>query len=186
MSAGLSWHTFYKTPRLNQQPSPRQALPWDPEDPPQQVCPEPRIMCWMPGCGGKPDPLDPFRCKSKSIIVVNSVATTLFACPCCPGGNWLHSYDEICDGEEEKCKKEPVKGCECRPRNPIYVGEYPVAYVCGAYASRFQRSTTPTEPPPTASEFWNLSSESCKHVGGGSMALEDSQIEISLRQTSLI
>jgi len=141
------------------------------------------------GCltGGKPDPPDPFRCKSKSITVVDSAETTVFGCPCCPGGNWLHCDDDICDGEEEeKCKREPVKGCDCQPRNPIYVGEYPVAYVCGAYASRFQRSTAPTEPPPASSEFWNLSHESCKDAGGENKAREHAASDILLRQISPI
>jgi hypothetical protein len=70
-----------------EQTSLQQTPSWDPEDPPKQVCPEPRIMCWMPDCGGKSYLADPFRCKSKSITVVDSVATTLFDCPCCPGGN---------------------------------------------------------------------------------------------------
>ena len=144
-------------------------------------------MCWMPDCGGKPDLPNPFRCKSKSITVVDSAETTVFGCPCCPGGNWLHCDDDICDGEEEeKCKREPVKGCDCRPRNPIYVGEYPVAYVCGAYASRFQRSTAPTEPPPASSEFWNLSHESCKDAGGENKAREHAASDILLRQISPI
>jgi hypothetical protein len=184
---GLLFNSLHSSNLPQNNLPPNKSPFWEPENPPKQVCPELRIMCWMPDCGGKPDPPDPFRNKSKSITVVDSVATTLFACPCCPGGNWPHYDEEICDGEEEeKCKKEPVKGCECRPRNPIYVGEYPVAYVCGAYAIRFQRSTTPTEPPPASREFWNLSNESCKDVGGENMALEDSQIVILLRQTSLI
>jgi hypothetical protein len=172
-----------------QQPAPQQpsteqtflplASSWDPENPPKQVCPEPRIMCWMPECRGQPDPPDPFRCQSKSITVVDSIATTLFACPCCPGGNWIRCDDEICDGEEEeKCKKEPVKGCHCRPRNPIYEGVFPIEHIYIQPAPR--RWTTPIEPPPASGEFWNLSNESRKGAEGENVPWKHAASEILL------
>ena len=154
-----------------------------------QVCPtDPPIPCFMPNCLGSPDPPDAYRCKSRSTTVENSIEITLFACPCCPShAHELYCDDERCDGEEKgRCKSELLKGCYCRSRDP------PTPEICGPVTPCVdpdtpvlgpiqERSTTPTEPPPMSSEFWNVLDGEYEGLSQHSIPRKDIGSEISLR-----
>jgi hypothetical protein len=137
-----------------------QQPPSDPNNPPKQVCPtEPPVECFMPNCLGSPEPPDPYRCKSTSTTTVESVETTMFACPCCPAFAHLYCDAEICDGEEDnRCRSELLKGCHCRTRNPktpplVFTASVSVCPVPPGFRPSQNLSTTPTERPPSLISF---------------------------------
>lgn len=159
---------------------------------PKQVCPtDPPIPCSRPNCLGSPNPPDAYRCKSRSTTIEDSIEITLFACQCCPD----HSFycdDERCDGEEKgRCKSELLKGCHCWRRNPSTpvfetfseVNVDPDSPVLGSIQGR---STTPTEPPPMSSEFWNLSDKGYGDLLGSGILRKDIESGILLGKASEI
>src|SRR6266536_2194673 len=162
-------------------------------EPPKQVCPtDPPILCYMHNCVGSPDPPDPYRCRSRSTTNVDSIETTLFACRCCPDFSHIYCDAEICDGEEEKkCKTELLKGCHCSTRNPAKppLEFFASVSVCplppGSHSTQ-EQSMTPTEPLPASSEFWNLSSGSCKDAARYNVPWKHAKSEMLLQQTSRI
>ena len=168
-SMALSVRDRHHVPNLPEgQPPSQQTLPEqppsEPHNPPNQVCPtEPPVQCFMPNCLGSPEPPDAYRCKSTSTTTVDSVETTLFACPCCPDSVYCDA--EICDGEEDnRCKSELLKGCRCRTRNPanpprVFIGSVTVCPLPPGFRPMQNRSTTPTEPPPSSSQFWASSNK---------------------------
>jgi hypothetical protein len=160
---------------------------------PKQVCPtDPPIDCYRPNCLGSPDPPNAYRCKSRSITIIDSVETTLFGCPCCPGSNYFDCDDEICDGEETaRCTTELLKGCHCRSRNPstpylcspVDICVDPNSPVLGPIQ---ERSTTPTEPPPPSSEFWNVSDKGYEDTPEHGMPQKDGGNEMLPRTAPVV
>jgi hypothetical protein len=128
---------------------------------PRQECPtDPPIACGMTDCAGSPYPPDPYRCKSRSTKIVDSIETTLFGCQCC--SRIFKCDEEICNGGKElRCQSELLKGCYCidPQTEPLVavmpeVNVYPGPVALGLIFDLTQgRSTTPTEPPPTTQEL---------------------------------
>ena len=112
----------------------------------------------MADCAGSHYPPDPYRCKSRSTKIINSIETTLFGCQCC--SRIYRCDEEICNGGKElRCQSELLKGCYCidSQAEPLVavmpeLNFYPNAVTLGLIIDRTQgRSKTPTEPPPTTS-----------------------------------
>jgi hypothetical protein len=159
---------------------------------PIQVCPtDPPIYCFMPTCLGSPDPPNAFRCKSRSITIRDSVETTLFGCQCCPlFDSSFYCDDELCKGDEEmaRCASELLKGCHCLRRNPAtpvlsFSGDICVDPISPVLRLIQERSTTPTEPPPSSSEFWNVTDKGYGDTKAHSMPQKDVGNEVLPRTT---
>jgi hypothetical protein len=159
---------------------------------PKQVCPtDPPIPCSRPTCLGSPYPPNAYRCKSRSITIIDSVETTLFGCQCCPGiTSNLYCDDEICDGEEEttRCTSELLKGCYCRQRNPSspvlsFMGDVCVDPNSPVLGPIQERSTTPIELPPLSSGFWNVSDKGHEDTPQHGMPQKDVGNDMLLRTT---
>ncbi len=102
----------------------------------RQECPtDPPVDCNESNCGGSRYPPDPYRCKSKSTITINSVEVTLFGCLCCDFPHfWCN--DEKCNGGSDlRCHSEIQMGCPCfdpaeepmlPPSSPIMNPDTPV------------------------------------------------------------
>jgi len=102
--------------------------------------------------------------------------------------HYIYRDDEIRDGEETgRCKSELLKGCYCRSRNPSTPEYAGFGSVCvgpdpPVLCLIQKQSTTPTEPPPTSSEFRNVLGEGHEDLLGHTIPQKDVRSEVSLRK----